>query len=200
MPQAEIAMRSSLAKSNGRSSGFGCAVGEIEIVGQRVADHLRLLMDLLLHEMPVVALVDHEGGAERLLALALDLVALHVEDGDLVAAHHRPVAVLEIGDRIGEGRQRNGVGAQKHLALAMADGERRTVAGADDQILVAGEHDGERERALQPLQRIVGGIDGLCAARELARNQMGDDLGVGLRGELVAVALQAPRATRRNSR
>ncbi len=94
-------------------------------------------MDFLLHEMPVVALVDHEGGAERLLALALDRLAVHVEDGDLVAAHHRPVAVLEIGDRIGEGRQRDGVGAQEHLALAVADGERRAVAGADDQVLVA---------------------------------------------------------------
>ena len=166
------------------------AAGEVEIVGERVADHLRLLMDLLLHEMPVVALVDHEGGAERLLALALDLAAVHVEDGDLVAAHDRPVAVLEIGDRIGEGRQRNGVRAQEHLAFAMADGERRAVAGADDQILVAGEHDGEREGALQPLQRIVGGLDGLCATREFARDEMGDHLGVGLRGEFVAVALQ----------
>ena len=75
--------------------------------------------------------------------------------------HDRPVAVLEIGDRVGEGRQRDGVGAEEHLALAMADGERRAVAGADDQVLVAGEHDGQRKGAFQPLQRLGHGLDRL---------------------------------------
>ena len=69
-----------MAKSNGRSSGLHDAGGEIQIVGERVGDDLRLLVDFLLHEMAVVALVDHEGGAERLLALALDRVAVDVED------------------------------------------------------------------------------------------------------------------------
>ena len=154
MPQAEIASRSSLAKSNGRSSGFDAPLGEIEIVRQRVRDHLRLLVDFLLHEMAVVALVDHEAGADRLLALAARPARRPCRrSATLVAAHHRPVAVLEIGDRIGEGRQRDGVGAEEHLALAMADGKRRAVAGADDQILVAAEHDGQREGAFEPLQR-----------------------------------------------
>ena len=154
MPQAEIARRSSLAKSNGRSSGLATPVGEVEIVRQRVRDHLRLLVDFLFHEMPVIALVDHEGGAERLLALALDRRAVHVEDLRLDCGARRPSRHLQIGDRVGEGRQRDGVGAEEHLALAVADRQRRAVAGADDQVLVALEHDGQRKGALQPLQRI----------------------------------------------
>ena len=164
--------------------------GEVEIVGQRVRDHLRLLMDLLLHEVPVVALVDEIGGADGLALLPLDAVAVDVEDFDALAAHHSPVAVLEIGDGIGEGRQRNGVGAEIHLALAMADGERRAVARADDQVFLAAEHDGERERALELLQRRMRGLDRRQALLQLARDEMGDDLGVGLRRELVAVGDQ----------
>ena len=155
-----------------------------------MGDHLRLLMDLLFHEMAVVALVDQEGGAHRLLALALHLVAVDVEDGELVAAHHGPVAVLQIGDGVGERRQRDGVRAQEHLALAMADRQRRPVAGADDQVLVALEHDGQRKGAAQTLQGGMGGLDRSGAPRQLARHQMRDDFRVGLRIEGVAVAGQ----------
>ena len=38
---------------------------EIDEVGQRVADHLRLLVDLLGHEVAVVALVDQQRGGDR---------------------------------------------------------------------------------------------------------------------------------------
>ena len=166
------------------------AAGEIEIMRQRVRDHFRLLVDFLFHEMPVVALVDHEAGRQRLLALALDRVAVHVEDRGPVAADDGPVAVFEIGDRVGERRKRDGVGAEEHLALAMADGQRRAVAGADDQVLVALEHDGQRKGAFQPLQRVVRGRYRVGAALQFARDQMGDHLGVGLRGKDVAVGDQ----------
>ena len=45
--------------------------GEVEVVGERVADDLGLLVDLLRHEVAVVALVDEHAGGER--------------------AHHRPL-------------------------------------------------------------------------------------------------------------
>ena len=52
-----------------------------------------------------------------------------VEDRDAPSGQHDdPVAVLEIGDAVGEGRERDGVGAQIHLALAIADGQRRAAA------------------------------------------------------------------------
>ena len=129
--------------------------GEIDIGRERVADHFRLLVDLLRHEMAVVALVDEERGGERAGHRPLDRVAAAVADGDGLARQHRPVAVLEIGDRVGEGRERDGIGADEHLAVAEADGERAALAGHDHQIVVAGEDHGEREGALQALQRVV---------------------------------------------
>jgi hypothetical protein len=61
--------------------------GEVDIVRERVRDHLRLLVDLLLHEVAVVALVDEEARSDRLLTLPLHRVAAHVVDLRLVAAH-----------------------------------------------------------------------------------------------------------------
>ena len=140
-----------------------------------------------MHEVAVIALVHQEGRADRLLTFAFHRLAGHVVDLHLVAPHDRPVAVLEIGDRVGEGGQRDRIGPQIHLAVAMADRERRSVAGADDEVFVALEHDGERERAFKPFQRAVGGIDRTGAAANLARHQMRYDLGVGLRGKFVAI-------------
>ena len=46
-----------------------------------------------------------------------------------------------------------------HLAVAIADRERRALAGADQQIFLAGEQEGERERAAQPRQRRLDRLD-----------------------------------------
>ena len=58
-------------------------------------------------------------------------------DGDVVA-------VLEIADPVGERADRQGVGAEEHLALAVADHQRRAVAGAQDQLVLAVDHHAER--------------------------------------------------------
>ena len=51
-------------------------------------------------------------------------------------------------------RQRQGVRAQKHLAVAIADRQRAAAARADQQIVLAGEQKGEREGAIEPRQRL----------------------------------------------
>ena len=114
-----------------------------------------------------------------------------------LAGQHRAVAVLQIGDRVGEGRQRDGVGAEIHLALAVADGERRSLPRADHQVVLAGEDDGERERALQPLQGGLGRLDRRQALIQIVGDEMQHRLGVGLGlehvalgGELVAQLLE----------
>ena len=63
-----------------------------------------------------------------------------------------PVALLEIGDAIGERRERQRVRAEIHLALAVADGERRALARADQKIVLAIEEIDEGERAAQALE------------------------------------------------
>ena len=137
--------------------------------------------------MAVVALVDEERGGERPGHRPLDRVAVAVADGNGLARHHRPVAILEIGDRVGKGRQSNGIGADEHLAVAKADGERAALAGDDHQIVVAGEDHGERKRAPQPPQRMVHRANRIVAGLHLAGDEMGDDFGVGVAGKHRAV-------------
>ena len=98
---------------------------------------------------------------------------------DALARHHGPVAVFEIADGVGERRQRDRVGAEEHLAVAIADRERRALAGADQQILLAGEQEGERERAAQPRQRRLHGVGRRLALLHLVGDEMRDHFGVG---------------------
>ena len=105
-------------------------------------------------------------------------------------AHDRPVAVLEIADRVGERGKRNGVGAEIHLAVAIADRERWALARADEEIVLAGEQKGEREGAAQARQRRLDRVDRRAALIHLHGNQVGHDLGVGLGAELCALAFQ----------
>src|SRR5690606_31569443 len=103
------------------------ASGEVEIMSQRMGYHLRLLTDFLFHEMAVIALVDHEACAQRLLPSALDRVAINVENGEFGAAHHCPVPVFQIGYGIGEGGKRNRIRTEEHFTFAMPHRQRRTV-------------------------------------------------------------------------
>ena len=88
------------------------------------------------------------------------------------------------------GSERDGVGAEIHFALAVADRERRALARADEEILLAAEQEGEREGAAQPRQHRGHRFGRRAAALHLLRHQVGDDLGVGIRAELSALLLQ----------
>ena len=146
-----------------------------------MADDLRLLVNLLRHEVAIVALVDEKRRGRRLEHRALDLAALAVADLDALAREHGPVAVLEIGDRVGEGRERDGVGTKIHFAVAVADRERRALARADKKIVLAREQEDERESAAQPRQHRRHRVGRRAAACHLLGHEMSDDLGVGIR-------------------
>ncbi len=92
---------------------------------------------------------------------------------------HDPVAVFEISDAVGERPERNRIRAEIHFAIAKADGQRRPVAGADHQIVVAGEDEPERERAAKLRQRRPHRLDRLDALLQEVIDQMQHDLGVG---------------------
>ena len=61
----------------------------------------------------------------------------------------------------------------------MTDRQRRAVAGADHQIVVAGEDEAERERAAQLRQRRPHRLDRLDALLQQIVDQMQHDLGIG---------------------
>lgn len=122
--------------------------------------------------------------------LALDGVAVLVEDRGALARQHDPVAVFEIADRVGERAERDGVGAEIHLAVAISDRKRWAVAGADHEVVVTGEDEAEREGPAQPRQRQLHRFHGLVAAREQIVHEMQHDLGVGLGVEHRALLLE----------
>ena len=106
--------------------------------------------------------------------------AVEIADLDALPRQHGPVAVLEIGDLVGEGGERDGVRTEIHLALAVPDRERRPVPGADELVLVAGEEEGERKGAAQPRQGRRDRLHRALALAHLARDELRHDLGVGL--------------------
>ena len=125
----------------------------VDIMRQRMTDDLGLLVDFLRHEMAMVALVDQHHRSLRFQHRALDDLAVAVVDFGAVAGHDHPIAVFEIAHHVGERRERDGVGAEIHRALAEADRERRAAPCADQKILLAGEQKREREGAAQSRQR-----------------------------------------------
>jgi len=68
--------------------------GHVDIMRERVADHLRLLVNLLRHEVAIIALVDEEGGGRRFEHGAFDFAAFGVVDFDALARKHGRVAIL----------------------------------------------------------------------------------------------------------
>ncbi len=75
----------------GQFEGQRDAAGrQVDVMGQRAAHHLGLLVDLLRHEVAIVALVDHEGGGEALLLRPRHAAVRLVVELDRVAPAGRP--------------------------------------------------------------------------------------------------------------
>ena len=157
---------------------------------QGVADHRRVLVQLLLHEVAEIALADGGAGQPGELDFALNLVAVDVEELGTLAVHHGPVAVAQIGDAAGQRRQRQGIGTDEHLVVAEADRQRGAVLGADDQLRMAGEDHGQGVGTLQPPQRRAGGFDGLHAAFQVQIDKLGDGLGIRFGAELLTFGFE----------
>ena len=124
--------------------------------GDRLAQRLGLLVDLLEHEVLVAALL---GGLRRpvdrrdraLLGSAVDI-------GDRHAARVqvRDIAVLEEDDLVRVGEDRGDVARQERFAVGQPDDERHILAGADQPVAFAAMHHGDRVRALDLTERRRG--------------------------------------------
>ncbi len=90
---------------------------------------------------------------------------------------------MQIGNLVGEGRQRNGVRAHIHFALAITDGERRTRAGRHDRVGLVSEDKRQRIRALQPLQNGLNGSALRLSGGDFTGHELRDDFRIRLRCE-----------------
>ena len=118
-----------------------------------MTDDFRLFVDLLRHEMAMVAFVEEQDRSLRLQHAAMNQIAFGVVDFGAGAVENGAVAVFQIAHRIGEGRKRDRIGTDKHRVVAKTDCERRAPTRADQQVFLAGKQKRQRERAAQPRQR-----------------------------------------------
>jgi len=137
---------------------------------QRLGDHDRLLVNLLLHVVAVITLFDPCSRRARLDDLAIDRLVFTVEDLHALTPNHSPIAFVQISDTLGPRRQRDGVRSEVVLGLAIADGQGRTHPRADDQIGMIAKQEGDGKGALQPRQRGRDRLLRVAAALDLARD------------------------------
>lgn len=130
--------------------------------------------------MAVIALLDRRRGDARCGDVALDGNVVAVENPRAVARDDDPVALLQIGDLLREWRQRQRVGTEIGLAVAIADDERRAEPRADQQVGMVAECDGEREGAAQFGEHRLHRFFWRLPRLDPLGDQMRDDLGIGI--------------------
>ncbi len=109
--------------------------------------------------------------------------AVEVGDGHTVAAQLDDLVLAQLDRLAGERDEGGDVGGEEVLALAAPDHQRRVAARADDHVRGVGVHGDEGERAVEAAADHPHGL-GEVTVVGLAQ-QVGDDLGVGLRAQRV---------------
>ncbi len=151
----------------------GAASDGVQVARQRVLAGVGLVVDLLLHEMPVVALLDQRRRRRNRDDRPRDRRARGVKDARARMVDRDVVALVEVGDALGEGTDRHRVGAEIHLAVAVADDERRPAPRAHDELVVAVDQDRDRKRALEPVERRFQRIQGRQSGIQLGHRSAG---------------------------
>ena len=122
----------------------------VEPAEQRVGDGLRLLVDLLEHEVVVAALLGGRQVPVDVVLAHLARVAVEVGDGDAVAAQLDDLVLAELDRVAGVRDERRDVGGEEVLALAAPDDQRRVAPGADHDVGGVGVDGDQGEGALEP--------------------------------------------------
>ena len=156
-----------------------------EAVGHRLGHGVGLLVDLLQHEGLVPVLLGRRPRPSRPRRLALDGLAVGVDEAGALRGDGDDLAVLDQLDVAGLRQEGGDGGGDEALALAHAHHQRALLAGADQHVRLVGGH---RHEGVVAAQVVVGAADGLHeVAVEVLGDQVGHHLGVGLGGEVGAV-------------
>ena len=153
-------------------------------------DHGRLLVDFLEHVVAELALVGGFGTVGVLHGLALDSVAVHVPDLHAVAADLSDIALFQVHETVSDLTQGQLVGGEEVLAQAQTDHQWAATARGDQTIRLLRIDHRQTVSAMQFLHRSLEGGRKVRLFLELVRQQMGDDLGVGVRAERITQGFQ----------
>jgi hypothetical protein len=152
---------------------------------------VRLLGDLLEHEVVVAGLLRGRGVPVHVVVVDLGLGAVEVGDGDALPAQLHHLVLAELDGVPGVRDEGCHVAGEEVLPGAHADHEWGVAAGADHDVRGVRVHRDQCEGALEPAAHLPHGLGQVSAPRgDRLLEQVGHHLGVGLRAQLVAAALQ----------
>ena len=96
-----------------------------------------------------------------------------------LAGNDHPVAFLKVGDALRQRSERQCIRPQEHLALAIAEYQRRAEPRADQQVGLLAKSNGQREGTAQAGQHGLHCIFGRGTLLDLAGDEVRNDLAVG---------------------
>jgi hypothetical protein len=168
-----------------------CTSGRISPArGPKAAVSAGLLVDLLEHVVGILAALHRIGGQLRLVHAALHRISIDVEDRHAVAAHFGEVAFFEELEAARHRQQRLHVGGDEVLAVCEADHQRTGDARHHQPVRCLRVQHDDCVRAFETGHGAAHRLGERQVLLQKVADQMGDDLGVGLRRELVALAAQ----------
>ncbi len=112
------------------------------------------------------------------------------DDAERLAAHLGDIAFLEEQEPARHGQERGHVGGDEILIDAEADDDRAALARKDDAFRILLADDRERIRAFEFGDGLAHGGEQRIRRRQVLVDAVGNDLGVGVRAEFVALRLQ----------
>ena len=154
----------------------------------RLPNGLGLFVNFLQHEMLEPALFRHDGVPGDALHPGCHRAAPGIGDRERGRADSGQIAVAQINDVPRVSQDCRDVRGNKGLSIADADDHRRALAGGDQR---GGVMQGEHHQSVEAGHFADGLADGfLQAALVVFFDQVGDDLGVGLRDESMSIGGQ----------
>ena len=157
---------------------------------ERLRDGARLLVDFLQHVVREVALLRGIGREFALVHLALDRIAVLVQDAVAVAADLADVAFLEEDEPARHRQQRSHVGGDEVLTITEADDDRAALARKDEALGFLLRYHGQRIRTFELGNGRADRLEQVARLLQVVVNAVSDHFGVGLGRELVAGSLQ----------
>ncbi len=157
---------------------------------QGALHHGRLLVDFLEHEVAECAFVGSFGAVAVLHGFAFDGIAVDVPDRHAFTADVGDIAFFQVHEAVGDLAQGQLVGGEEVFPQAEADHQRAATARSNHAVGLAGADHGQ---AIGAVQFLDGGLESnrqVAEVLELVVQQVGDDFGVGVRGEHIAQALE----------
>ncbi len=114
--------------------------------------------------------------------------ALAVEDAPVFGRQHAHLLIVEVDDLVGVAGQGGRIAGQEALAFAESEHQRAAQASADEQVGIVEAEGGNAIGALEQRQDALDGLGQIAV--EMAGDQVGDDLGIGVAVEDDALLLQ----------